>query len=82
MTSVNKPLIIAFEGGDGAGKGTQTKELLLALRARGFRADTLAFPDYEANTAGKNFVIFVLEAQGGFSIKIFQICHYRDRNAV
>ena len=45
--------LIAIEGIDGSGKGTQTVRLRDALSARGLRIGTLTFPQYEANRFGR-----------------------------
>jgi dTMP kinase len=44
--------LIAIEGIDGAGKGTQAKRLVTALRDLGLRADSLQFPRYGATVFG------------------------------
>ena len=44
--------LIAIEGIDGAGKGTQAGRLVSSLRERGLRVDTLQFPRYGATTFG------------------------------
>lgn len=44
--------LIAIEGIDGAGKGTQAGRLALALREMGLRVDTLQFPRYSSTTFG------------------------------
>lgn len=44
--------LIAFEGIDGSGKGTQSAELVKRLSARGLRVERLAFPRYEATFFG------------------------------
>ncbi len=45
--------IIAFEGIDGSGKGTQSSRLVEQLRAEGRRAELLSFPRYSATRFGK-----------------------------
>ena len=45
--------IIVIEGGDGAGKATQTKLLVDHLEADGLPVATFDFPQYEMNTFGK-----------------------------
>ena len=45
--------LIAVEGIDGSGKGTQTARLRDALSARGLKVGTLTFPQYEANRFGR-----------------------------
>lgn len=45
--------LIAFEGIDGSGKGTQTKAVAAALTARGIRVATLGFPQYERSFFGR-----------------------------
>jgi dTMP kinase len=42
-------MLIAIEGIDGSGKGTQTQSLVAELRARGRTAETLTFPQYGNN---------------------------------
>ena len=44
--------IIVIEGGDGAGKATQTKLLTERLMADGQQVETMSFPRYEDNTFG------------------------------
>lgn len=44
--------LIAIEGIDGAGKGTQAGRLVNALRETGLRVDSLQFPRYSATTFG------------------------------
>jgi dTMP kinase len=44
--------LIAIEGIDGAGKGTQAGRLVSALREMGLRVDTLQFPRYSSTTFG------------------------------
>ncbi|MEI7701924.1 MAG: thymidylate kinase [Planctomycetia bacterium] len=45
-------VLIAIEGIDGAGKGTQAGHLVAALRQQGYRVDSLQFPRYGATTFG------------------------------
>lgn len=42
------PKLIAIEGLDGSGKGTQSLILEKALRGMGFRVGLMSFPDYES----------------------------------
>ena len=44
--------LIAIEGIDGAGKGTQAGRLVSTLREMGRRIDTLQFPRYSSTTFG------------------------------
>jgi dTMP kinase len=44
--------LIAIEGIDGAGKGTQAARLVASLRDKGLKADSLQFPRYGATTFG------------------------------
>ncbi len=44
--------LIAIEGIDGAGKGTQAGRLVASLREHGLRVDSLQFPRYSATTFG------------------------------
>jgi len=44
--------LIAIEGIDGAGKGTQAGRLVQSLRDLGYRVDTLQFPRYSQTTFG------------------------------
>ena len=44
--------LIAIEGIDGAGKGTQANRLVASLRDRGLKADSLQFPRYKATAFG------------------------------
>jgi dTMP kinase len=52
-------LLIAIEGIDGSGKGTQTGRLVESLRARGLRVESLQFPRYSATTFGKAVADFL-----------------------
>lgn len=52
-------VLIAIEGIDGAGKGTQAAKLVQALRERGLRADSLQFPRYVATTFGRSIADFL-----------------------
>jgi dTMP kinase len=52
-------VLIAIEGIDGAGKGTQSARLVHALRERGLRADSLQFPRYAATTFGRSIADFL-----------------------
>ncbi len=45
--------LIVFDGGDGAGKETQTKLLVAALVAMGYTTHTVSFPRYEAGFFGR-----------------------------
>ena len=44
--------LIAIEGIDGAGKGTQANRLVASLREAGLKVETLQFPRYGATTFG------------------------------
>lgn len=46
-------MLIAIEGIDGSGKGTQAKELLNRLRKLGYTCELLSFPRYEATHSSK-----------------------------
>ena len=48
-----KGKLIVLEGGDGAGKGTQTELLMSALRAKGVRVSVFDFPQYNLSNFGK-----------------------------
>ena len=48
-----KGKLIAIEGTDGSGKGTQTKMLVRRLRAEGLAARRIAFPQYATSFFGK-----------------------------
>jgi dTMP kinase len=48
-----KGKLIVIEGGDGAGKATQTKLLVDRLRALGRRVETISFPQYGQPSAAK-----------------------------
>ncbi|MFM8477820.1 MAG: thymidylate kinase [Planctomycetaceae bacterium] len=52
-------VLIAIEGIDGAGKGTQSAKLVQALRERGLRSDSLQFPRYAATTFGRSIADFL-----------------------
>ena len=43
--------LIVIDGLDGSGKATQTKRLCEQLCAKGYKARTLSFPDYESDTS-------------------------------
>ena len=45
--------LIAIEGIDGSGKGTQTERLARSLSERGLRIERLEFPCYETNRFGR-----------------------------
>ncbi len=51
-TKPNHAKLIVIEGGDGAGKQTQSQALVARLQAAGLRAQRIAFPQYETNIAG------------------------------
>jgi dTMP kinase len=44
--------LVAIEGIDGSGKGTQARELVSNLMGLGLRAATISFPQYESTMAG------------------------------
>lgn len=46
-------ILIALEGIDGSGKGTQAARLVSTLRAQGRRCESLQFPRYSATTFGR-----------------------------
>lgn len=48
-----KGKLIVIDGGDGAGKATQTKLLIERLRADGYAIETMDFPQYTQNTFGQ-----------------------------
>ncbi|MFM7057372.1 MAG: thymidylate kinase [Planctomycetota bacterium] len=52
-------VLIAIEGIDGAGKGTQAARLVQALRDRGLQSDSLQFPRYSATTFGRSIADFL-----------------------
>lgn len=47
----HKGLYIALEGGDGSGKGTQAKELIRGLQARGYNVLATDYPQYGKTSA-------------------------------
>lgn len=49
---MEKGKLIVIDGGDGAGKATQTKLLVERLLKDGKAVETLGFPEYENNTFG------------------------------
>ncbi|MFN9719138.1 MAG: thymidylate kinase [Planctomycetota bacterium] len=51
--------LIAIEGIDGAGKGTQAARLVSSLREIGLRVDSLQFPRYSATTFGQAIGAFL-----------------------
>jgi dTMP kinase len=51
--------LIAVEGIDGAGKGTQTARLQAALTDRGYRTRTLGFPRYDVTQFGGQIGAFL-----------------------
>ncbi|MEY3173933.1 MAG: Thymidylate kinase [Planctomycetota bacterium] len=52
-------VLIAIEGIDGAGKGTQAAKLTGSLRELGLRVDSLQFPRYAATTFGRSIADFL-----------------------
>lgn len=46
-------ILVAIEGIDGSGKGTQVKRLASSLEAAGFKQTTLSFPQYDTNRFGR-----------------------------
>lgn len=53
------PHLIAIEGIDGAGKGTQARRLTDALRATGRSVELLSFPRYEQTSFGRRIGEFL-----------------------
>lgn len=49
---MRKGILIVIEGADGAGKATQTKMLVSALRGEGFKVEAYDFPRYKSNHFG------------------------------
>ena len=49
-----KPLFIAIEGIDGAGKGTTTRNVRTILEAQGLTVSTLSFPNYGKTRAAQS----------------------------
>lgn len=49
-----KPLFVAIEGIDGAGKGTTTRNVKALLEQRGLNVATLSFPNYGATQAARS----------------------------
>lgn len=56
--------LIVIEGGDGAGKQTQSQALVTRFQANGQRAARIAFPRYQANIAG-NVIARMLKDEFG-----------------
>lgn len=52
-------LLVAIEGIDGSGKGTQSELLLKSLREQGTRAELLSFPRYRATQFGRKIGDFL-----------------------
>ncbi len=52
-------LLVAVEGIDGSGKGTQAARLVAALRERGLRAELVSFPRYQATEYGRKIGDFL-----------------------
>ncbi len=50
---MNKGKLIVIDGADGSGKATQTKLLVERLRVDGTQVETMDFPQYTQNIAGK-----------------------------
>jgi len=48
-----KGKLIVIDGGDGAGKATQTKLLIERLQADGHQVESMDFPQYTKNTFGQ-----------------------------
>ncbi|WP_459557436.1 dTMP kinase [Lacunimicrobium album] len=61
-------MLIAIEGIDGSGKGTQTKLLCERLAAEGISVARLAFPRYEATGFGKRVAEFLNGAYGALDV--------------
>jgi dTMP kinase len=59
--------LIAIEGIDGAGKGTQAGLLVSSLRAMGLRVETLQFPRYSSTTFGAAIGDFLNGKFGGLN---------------
>lgn len=55
---MNKPIIIAFEGIDGSGKGVQLKEAYNRLTKKGYRIGLMDFPVYDS-FFGKQIGVFL-----------------------
>ena len=56
--------LVAIEGIDGSGKGTQAKRLLARLKAGGLRSALLSFPRYDATFFGKKVGEYLNGAYG------------------
>ena len=59
--------LIAIEGIDGAGKGTQAGRLVSSLLNMGLNVDTLQFPRYSATTFGSAIGDFLNGRFGGLN---------------
>ncbi len=59
--------LISFEGIDGSGKGTQAKQTVAALQARGINAVLYSFPCYEDTFFGKEVGAFLRGEFGGIN---------------
>lgn len=57
--------LIAVEGGDGSGKGTQTRLLVRRLRLEGAAAVRIAFPQYGRSFFGKTVAAYLRGEFGG-----------------
>ena len=56
--------LIAVEGIDGSGKGTQSHRLANALQTEGFKVSTISFPRYSATRFGQKIGAFLNGAYG------------------
>ena len=52
-------MLIAIEGIDGAGKGTQSKQLLAHIRNLGYAAELLSFPRYKITHSSKMITAYL-----------------------
>ncbi len=61
-------MLIAIEGIDGSGKGTQTKLLCERLKSQGVSVAQLGFPRYDATRFGKRVAEFLNGAYGALDV--------------
>lgn len=82
-------LLIAIEGIDGSGKGSQAKMLKSALTLEGFSVDLFAFPQYETSFFGREVGKFLHGDYGQlsdvnpkFSALLFALDRYESKDRI
>ena len=79
---MNTAKLIVLEGGDAAGKATQTALLVAYLQKEGYKVGTMDFPRYTQNTFGKLIKESLLGLHGDFMQKdprIASVLYAADR---